>query len=112
MLTIRTAAGSRSRVAFSTAMPGDPLKTKPNTSCWRSRIQDIPDHIQVHSCASIQLHCSVGGVDCMSVLPPECAEEQVTTLGCDGSTGESQATCPPGHRLPEARLPHVGSRVG
>src|ERR671923_1921513 len=68
MLTISTAAGSSSRIDFSTARPGEPLKTKPKTICWRSRIQDIPAQIQVHNCASIQLHCSVGTFACMSVF--------------------------------------------
>src|SRR3954468_14214695 len=81
MLTRSTAAGSSSRVAFRTENPAVPSKMNPNTRRWRSRIQDIPDHIQLHSWVSIQLpswvsiqlHCSgwaVTKVDCIRVAPP------------------------------------------
>src|SRR5215211_6164528 len=73
MLTRSTAAGRSNRVAFSTAGPAAPSKMKPKTRLWRSRIQDIPDHIQLHSWASIQLHCSgwaVTRVDCIRRAPP------------------------------------------
>src|SRR3954466_7579411 len=81
MLTTSTAAGSSSSVAFSTAIPGEPLKMKPNTRCWRSRIQDNPDHIQVHSWVTIQLHCSVGTVDCMSVSPLRRGGQKACDIG-------------------------------
>src|SRR5215204_4183726 len=73
MLTRSTAAGRSNSVAFSTAGPASPSKMKPNTRPWRSRIHDIPDHIQLHSWVSIQLHCSgwaVTRVDCIRVAPP------------------------------------------
>src|SRR3954468_14496278 len=73
MLTRSTAAGSSNRGAFRRANRGLPSKMNRNTRCWRSRIQDIPDHIQLHSWVSIQLHCSgwaVSKVDCIRVAPP------------------------------------------
>src|SRR3954463_8945278 len=81
MPTMSTAAGNRRRVAFSTATPGEPLKMKPNTSCWRSRIQDNQAQIQVHSWVTIQLHCSVGIVACIRVFPHQGAEvKRLVTL--------------------------------
>src|SRR3954464_2989312 len=88
MLTRSTAAGSSNRVAFSTADPAVPSKMNPNTRFWRSRIQDIPDHIQLHSWVSIQLHCSgwavwtVSRVGSMRVSPP--AVRRMTEIGDDG----------------------------
>src|SRR3954468_1417850 len=95
MPTMSTAAGRRSSVALRTAIPGEPLKMKPNTSCWRSRIQDNPAHIQVHSWVTIQLHCSVGIVACIRVFPHQGAEvKRLVTLGFWWFAGGSASDVP------------------
>src|SRR5215210_1775213 len=109
MLTRSTAAGNRRSVAFSTAIPAEPSKMNPNTRCCRSRIQDIPDHIQLHSWVSIQLHCSgwtVSTVGCIRVAPPAIRRKTDEPSGCrkfgvEKASHVPRMAVPPHSALPE-----------
>src|SRR6185503_11378253 len=88
MLVMSTATGSNSRVALTAMSPGEPLNTKPKTSLWRSRIQDIPAQLVLQSWVNIQLHWSgwtvwtVSRVGSMRVSPP--AVRRMTDLWLRG----------------------------
>src|SRR5689334_21230297 len=75
----------------------------------------MPDHTQLHSWVSIQLHCSgctVSRVGCIGVLPPAVRRKTDYHFGglCD-SRAEAQATCRLTAGLVASRYRSVSSGV-